>query len=84
MFKRDRKPSRRLFRFERLELRAMLASDVVWNNVNWDPLPGAQPDLKHVDAYYGVEDRLEGLNLSTNKLVIGLNQSSVALPSTLT
>jgi subtilisin-like proprotein convertase family protein len=84
MFKRDRKPSRRLFRFERLELRAMLASDVVWNNVNWDPLPGAQPDLKHVDAYYGVEDRLEGLNISTNKLVIGLNQTSVALPSTLT
>ena len=61
----------------------MLASDVVWNNVNWDPLPGFEPNLKHVDAYYTVENRLEGLNLSPNKLVIGLSGSSVVLPDTL-
>ncbi|MEK0425084.1 MAG: hypothetical protein RJB11_1175, partial [Planctomycetota bacterium] len=37
MFKRNRRSARRSYRFERLELRTMMASDVVWNNVNWDP-----------------------------------------------
>lgn len=61
----------------------MLASDVVWNNVNWDPIPGARPELKNVDSYYAVENSLEGLNLSPSKLVIGFNQVSVDLPETL-
>ncbi|MFM8189415.1 MAG: hypothetical protein ACKN85_13135, partial [Pirellula sp.] len=83
MFKRDRKPSRRLFRFERLELRAMLASDVVWNNVNWDPIAGNQNPVKSAADYYTAGNSYIGLNLSPNKLVIGLNQSSVQLPDSL-
>ena len=61
----------------------MMASDVVWNNVNWDPLSGAQPQMRNVDSYYAVDREMIGLNISTNKLVIGLNQSSVDLPETL-
>jgi subtilisin-like proprotein convertase family protein len=84
MFKRNRRSTRRTYRFERLELRTMMASDVAWNNANWDSLPGTQPQMKNVDSYYRVDRELIGLNISTNKLVIGLNQSSVELPGTLT
>ncbi|MFM8573868.1 MAG: S8 family serine peptidase [Pirellula sp.] len=83
MFKRNRRPSRRSYRFERLELRTMLASDVVWNNINWDSLPGTGPSMKQFDSYYSVERDRIGLNIATNKLVIGLNQASVDLPNTL-
>ena len=62
----------------------MMASDVAWNNVNWDPLAGTQVPVKNADAYYAADQSLIGLNLSTNKLVIGLNQSSVELPNSLT
>ena len=59
----------------------MLASDVVWNNVNWDPLAGSEVPLKDADAFYSIDDRFVGLNVSTSKLVIGLDQSSVDLPA---
>jgi hypothetical protein len=59
----------------------MLASDVVWNNVNWDALAGSEVPLKDADAFYSVDDRFIGLNVSTSKLVIGLEQSSVELPT---
>lgn len=62
----------------------MMASDVAWNNVNWDPLAGTQPKMKNFDSYYAVDNSFIGLNISQNKLVIGLNQPSVELPSTLT
>ncbi len=62
----------------------MMASDVAWNNVNWDPLAGTQPKMRNFDSYYAVDNSFIGLNISTNKLVIGLNQPSVELPSTLT
>ena len=59
----------------------MLASDVVWNNVNWDALAGSEVPLKDADAFYSIDDRFVGLNVSTSKLVIGLDQSSVDLPA---
>lgn len=83
MANRNRRLARRSFLFERLELRTMLASDMVWNNPNWDSLPGSQPPMKNMDAYYSFGNRVIGLNMSSNKLVIGLNESSVELPSTI-
>ena len=61
----------------------MMASDVAWNNVNWDPIAGSQNPVKNADDYYAAGTSLIGLNLSPNKLVIGLNQSSVELPDSL-
>ncbi|MFM8214020.1 MAG: hypothetical protein ACKN82_05190, partial [Pirellula sp.] len=61
----------------------MMASDVAWNNVNWDPIAGNQNPVKNADDYYAAGNSLIGLNLSPNKLVIGLNQSSVELPDSL-
>ena len=50
----------------------MLASDVVWNNVNWDALAGSEAPLKDADAFYSIDDRFVGLNVSTSKLSISL------------
>ena len=84
MIRRNRKSSRRSYRFERLELRTLLASDMVWNNVNWDPSPGITNPFKGSEAYYSVDDKPIGLNISTSKLVIGLEQQNVVLPDFLT
>ncbi|MFN9984611.1 MAG: hypothetical protein ACK52S_03570, partial [Pirellula sp.] len=60
---------RRAFRIERLELRTMLASDVVWNNPNWDASPDAPDDgavVKGADAFYWGGRGNVGLQLSLN------------------
>ncbi|MFM8485932.1 MAG: hypothetical protein ACKOCH_06325, partial [Bacteroidota bacterium] len=88
MFKRDRRRHRRRFQFEKLEIRALLASDLVWNNSHWDPL--FQENQLGVDglatssrAFYAVESNIAALNLVRNKLVVGLDTSDVQLPTSL-
>lgn len=80
MSKRNRKLAQRVYRVERLELRALLAGDVVWNNDHWDATPGVVVPVKDAEAFYYSSGRPQGLNVSEAKLVIGLNDASVSLP----
>ena len=80
MVTRNRKLTGRLNRFERLELRAMLASDFSWNNANWDSLAGGLSPSINSEAYYGFEDSQIALKMATNKLVVGFDQVSTQLP----
>ena len=80
MTTRNRKPPRRLNRFERLELRAMLASDFSWNNANWDSLAGGLSPSINSETYYGFEDSQIALKMAPNKLVVGFDQVSTQLP----
>ena len=78
---------RRAFRIERLELRTMLASDVVWNNPNWDASSDAPDDssvVKGADAFYWGGRGNVGLQLSLNRVAISTANSTVALPEGLT
>ncbi|MBM3964795.1 MAG: choice-of-anchor D domain-containing protein [Planctomycetes bacterium] len=78
---------RRAFRIERLELRTMLASDVVWNNPNWDAAPDAPDDgavVKGADAFYWGGRGNVGLQLSLNRVAIATENASVVLPEGLT
>ncbi|MFM2216931.1 MAG: Calcium-dependent protease precursor [Planctomycetota bacterium] len=77
---RNRKLTGRWNRFERLELRTMLASDISWNSSNWDSLAGELSPSTNSEAYYGFEGSQIGLKLSPNKLVVGFDQVSVQLP----
>lgn len=80
--------SKRLnLRIERLELRTLLANDIVWNNSNWDAAPDAADDstvVKGADAFYFGGHRNVGLNLSMNRVAIATENASVKLPDGLT
>jgi subtilisin-like proprotein convertase family protein len=87
MSMRKRKPSRRTFHLERLELRALLASDTVWNNSNWDPAvgsPEAATVVRGADAYYFGGDRNIGLQLNTRRLAVTTARPDIQLPEGLT
>jgi len=77
---RNRKLTGRWNRFERLELRTMLASDISWNSSNWNSLAGESSPSTNSEAYYGFEGSQIGLKLSPNKLVVGFDQVSLQLP----
>lgn len=80
--------SKRLIpQIERLELRTLLASDIVWNDANWDAAADAPDDsmiVKGADAFYFGGHRNVGLNLSMNRVAISTENASVQLPDGLT
>ena len=80
MAKRNHKLIRRYNRFERLELRTMLAGDFSWNNANWDSLAGELAPTTNAGAYYAMDGSQVELKLASNKLVVGYDQVSVELP----
>jgi len=80
MAKSNRKSANRVYKVERLELRALLAGDVVWNNSNWDASAGYEVPVKQADTYYLADGKPQGLNVSESKLVIGLTDPATALP----
>ncbi|MFN7734230.1 MAG: cadherin domain-containing protein [Pirellula sp.] len=87
MSKRKRNPSRRTFHLERLELRALLASDVVWNNPNWDAAPEAPEAgriVRGADAFYDGGVSNVGLTLDTRRLAITTATPEIKLPEGLT
>ena len=72
---------------ERLELRTLLASDIIWNDSNWDAAADAPDDstvVKGADAFYFGGHRNVGLNLSMNRVAIATENASVQLPDGLT
>lgn len=72
---------------ERLELRTLLASDIIWNDSNWDAATDAPDDstvVKGADAFYFGGHRNVGLNLSMNRVAIATENASVQLPDGLT
>jgi subtilisin family serine protease/subtilisin-like proprotein convertase family protein len=72
---------------ERLELRSLLASDIIWNDSNWDAAADAPDDstiVKGADAFYFGGHRNVGLNLSMNRVAIATENASVQLPDGLT
>ena len=80
--------SKRLIpQIERLELRSLLASDIIWNDSNWDAATDAPDDsmiVKGADAFYFGGHRNVGLNLSMNRVAIATENASVQLPDGLT
>ena len=80
MAKSNRKSANRVYKVERLELRALLAGDVVWNNSNWDASAGYEVPVKQADTYYLADGKPQGLNVSESKLVIGLADPAANLP----
>lgn len=72
---------------ERLELRTLLASNIIWNDSNWDAAADAPDDgtvVKGADAFYFGGHRNVGLNLSMNRVAIATENASVQLPDGLT
>jgi subtilisin-like proprotein convertase family protein len=87
MSMRKHKPVRRRFHLERLELRAMLASDTVWNHVNWDPAadaPVAGETVRGADAFYSGGSRNVGLELHPRRLAVTMASPDIQLPEGLT
>lgn len=71
---------------ERLEMRCLMASDLVWNNPYWDPsaLAGDMHGLKNADAYYYSSSKPVGMELHTRRFVIGQGDTAPTLPADLT
>jgi len=86
MYQRQRRTVRRTYRFERLELRALLAGDVACSNSDFEQLPnwqlraGQYAPATSTTPYYYVNDHQTELKVSTNKLVIGFDGASSQLP----
>ena len=67
-------------RIERLEMRSMMASDLVWNNPNWDSsLLGTT--AKVPNAHYQSASVDVNLDIASNRFVIGKGNVTPQLPS---
>lgn len=84
--RRTRAKSRLNTTIERLEMRCLMASDLVWHNPYWDPsaAAGDMPDLKGADAYYYSNSKPIGMELHARRFVVGQNDTTPSLPADLT